>query len=87
MRRSLFTALLRQAVDYRIHLDNFEECLYQGEYLRDVRPALDRFLAGNTYYWGGKTGFVEAFRLIKDQERLCFLLRDTRKFHHVKKLA
>ena len=58
LRRSLFTALLRQAAVYRIHLDNFDEALYQGEYLRNTNKAVDRFLAGNTYYWGGYSGWV-----------------------------
>lgn len=61
MRRSLFTALLKQSVDYRISLDNFDEALYCGIYTCDTRAAVDRFLSGHTHYWGGYEGWVRAF--------------------------
>jgi hypothetical protein len=61
MRRSLFTALLRHAINYRIHLDNFDESLYVGPYLEDTKEALDRFLSGSAYYWGNEIGWMNAF--------------------------
>lgn len=61
IRRSLFTALLRQSLTYRVSLDNFEHSLYNGTYTGNTRAALDRFIAGNNYYWGGAVGWMSAF--------------------------
>jgi hypothetical protein len=65
MRRSLFTALLRQSVVYnRVH-ENFEAALYEGQYTYETRKALAHFLSGHTYYWGNIRGWVEAFSTIR----------------------
>jgi hypothetical protein len=63
MRRSLFTALLRQSIDYNAQAEsnNFDAVLYEGQYTSGTRAALNRFFEGNTYYWGGHCGWVQAF--------------------------
>lgn len=60
LRRSLFTALLKDGRSYRISLDNFEQTLADGLYTRPTRPALERFLGGNTHYWGSYRGWFRA---------------------------
>jgi hypothetical protein len=63
MRRSFFTAMVRQATLYRMSpsKENFSKVLYGGEYTSDSKAAVDRFLAGNVHYWGGYKGWVRAF--------------------------
>ncbi len=61
IRRSLFTALLRQSRGYYICKNNYKKTLYDGEYTDCNRKALKRFMSGNTYYWGRETGWVMAF--------------------------
>lgn len=61
IRRSLFTALMRQSIGYRLHKDNFDETLYWGEYTVKTKDALKRFLEGHTFYWGGYRGWIKAF--------------------------
>lgn len=61
MRRSLFTVLLRSAVNYSHSKDNFEEALYSNYYASKTRGAIDWFLKGNTVYTGKKTGWFKQF--------------------------
>jgi hypothetical protein len=68
IRRSLFTALLRAAQKYDPAKENFEAALYSNQYLRASKPAVQRFLAGYTWYKGHATGWDNAFRGLESEE-------------------
>jgi hypothetical protein len=78
MRRSLFTALLRQSVAYNRDADNYEAVLNKTEdyrYLSYTRPAFDHFMQGHTVYTGeGNRGWQNVF-YNKPQNSLGPLLR------------
>lgn len=61
MRRSLFTILLRAGRSYTMKVRDFEDALYSDGYLRDTQEAVERFLAGYTYYTGRTAGWHRAF--------------------------
>jgi hypothetical protein len=57
MRRSLFTILLRSALNYDPCVDNFEQALYtddtkNGQFAGETKEAIQRFLFGFTNYQG-----------------------------------
>jgi hypothetical protein len=81
MRRSLFSALLRASVHYRIHNDNFDAALYAVYYTNDTKAAVDRFLKGNYHYWGSPAdgiGWKNVFTHA-DSAKVRKLLRKTKK--------
>lgn len=62
MRRSFFTAILRAARAYKVAKNNFNEALYSVFYFQESRPAVQRFLAGFTYFTGRRYGWHNVFR-------------------------
>jgi hypothetical protein len=52
MRRSLLTCILRSGIIYESDRDNFQEALFNHEYLKRTRKALMRFMFGFTNYNG-----------------------------------
>lgn len=61
IRRSLFTALLRAATNYKAHTRNFKQALYSRAYLNKTKPAVERFLAGHTHFVGRCLGWQSTF--------------------------
>lgn len=61
MRRSLFTILLRSGSQYSVSKDNFEEALFSDIYAMSTKPAVERFMKGNTFYTGKKRGWHRQF--------------------------
>jgi hypothetical protein len=52
IRRSLFTVLLRAGMNYNVEQDNYEDALFNHEYLHSTRDAVKRFLFGFVTYTG-----------------------------------
>ncbi len=52
MRRSLLTILLRCALTYSFKYDNYQEALFDHEYIIPTKKAMMRFLFGFTKYTG-----------------------------------
>jgi hypothetical protein len=52
MRRSFFTILLRAGNAYNSEADNYEESLFEQDYVRPTKKAVIRFLYGFTNYVG-----------------------------------
>jgi hypothetical protein len=52
MRRSFFTILLRAGNSYNLDTDNYEQCLFEQDYVRPTKKAVIRFLYGFTTYIG-----------------------------------
>lgn len=68
MRRSLFTALCRCGMIYKVDKDNFDEALWSQSYTRNTELAVKRFLfgftkiiIGNDYLYSNKNGWQTLF--------------------------
>jgi hypothetical protein len=61
MRRSLFTILLRAALNYSTSKKNFMEAVNSEKYLSTTTYAFERFMSGNTKYAGHKRGWYKQF--------------------------
>lgn len=82
MRRSLFTILLRVGQHYKTEEDNFEQALFSHHYTKNTRYAVERFMAGNTYYTGRKRGWYNQFHILHptdEQVNDLLVRRDTSK--------
>lgn len=67
MRRSLYTILLRAGLAYHVDQDNYEQALFNQEYVKDTKQAVIRFLYGFTKFvegigWSSCRGWVTQFR-------------------------
>jgi len=61
IRKSLFNNLLRCGLKYRIYKNNFEEALYSERYLKDTKPAVERFFQGYTKSKSRISGWYSQF--------------------------
>jgi hypothetical protein len=80
--RSLFTALLRASLAYRISEENFEEALFSTGYTKSTRWAIRRFLSGATVYTGDIDnfhGWVSAFEYATRKQIDALLVRPKKK--------
>lgn len=57
VRRQFFTALLRSSLNY-VEEKDYETALYSAKYFKESRPAVEYFLAGNTF-WGNRDASIQ----------------------------
>ena len=74
IKRSLYTCLLRAALNYDVHRDNFKEALYSVSYTKETRYAVERFLSGYIKYTGRKHGWCSQFFLANKETVDCLLI-------------